>query len=184
MHTQKADYPLTEIRRLLEPGPIVLVGSTWNGRSNVMAMGWHVMLGFSPAHFGCYIWDGNHSYDMLRRSKECTINVPTVDMMDKVVRIGNCSGRKEDKFKKFDLSTSAAQYVDAPLIDDCHASFECRLVDERQIPAYGLFIWEVVKAHVRIEPELPSTMHYLGRGEFMTSGAIVSRRKEFLPGNL
>ena len=184
MHTLKADYPLSEIRRFLEPGPIVLVGSAWKGRRNVMAMGWHMMQGFSPALFACYIWDGNHSYEMLRRSRECTINFPTVNMMDQVVGIGNCSGRSEDKFGKFGLSTSAAEHVGAPLIDDCHANFECRLVDERQIPEYGLFIWEVVKAHVRIEPELPTTMHYLGRGEFMISGTTVSRREEFRPGNL
>ena len=184
MHTPKADYPLSEIRRFLEPGPILLVGSAWKGSRNVMAMGWHMMLGFSPALFACYIWEGNHSYEMLRRSKECTINLPTVSMMDQVVGIGNSSGRSEDKFEKFGLSTSAATHVDAPLIDECHANFECRLVDERQIAEYGLFIWEVVKAHVRIEPDLPRTMHYLGRGEFMTSGAIVSRRDEFRPGNL
>jgi flavin reductase (DIM6/NTAB) family NADH-FMN oxidoreductase RutF len=72
---RKKAFPLTEIRRFLEPGPIVLVSSAWNGASNVMTMGWHMMLGFSPALFGCYIWDENHSYDMLRRSRQCVISV-------------------------------------------------------------------------------------------------------------
>jgi flavin reductase (DIM6/NTAB) family NADH-FMN oxidoreductase RutF len=58
----KKIYPLTEIRRLLEPGPIVLVSSSWKDASNIMTMGWHMMLGFSPALFGCYIWEENHSY--------------------------------------------------------------------------------------------------------------------------
>ena len=68
---RKRDYSLDRIRRFLEPGPIVLVSSAWEGKTNIMTMGWHMMLGFSPALFGCYIWEENHSYQMLRRSKEC-----------------------------------------------------------------------------------------------------------------
>ena len=89
---RKRDYPLDKIRRFLEPGPIVLVSSTWEGKTNIMTMGWHMMLGFSPALFGCYIWEGNHSFEMLRRSKECVINLPTTALVDAVVGIGNCSG--------------------------------------------------------------------------------------------
>ena len=90
---RKRSYPLDEIRRFLEPGPIVLVSSTWRGTSNVMTMGWHMMLGFSPALFGCYVWEENHSYQMLRRSKECVINLPTLDLVDTVVGIGNLRAR-------------------------------------------------------------------------------------------
>jgi hypothetical protein len=42
---RKRSYPLNEIRRFLEPGPIVLVSSAWQGSFNVMTMGWHMMLG-------------------------------------------------------------------------------------------------------------------------------------------
>jgi flavin reductase (DIM6/NTAB) family NADH-FMN oxidoreductase RutF len=52
---EKSDYPLTEIRRHLETGPIVLVTSAWQGETNIMTMGWHLMMQFSPALFGCYI---------------------------------------------------------------------------------------------------------------------------------
>jgi len=55
------------------------VSSAWKGKTNIMTMGWHMMLGFSPALFACYIWDGNHSFEMIRRSKECVINIPTTD---------------------------------------------------------------------------------------------------------
>ena len=48
---RKRSYPLVGIRRFLEPGPIVLVSSAWQGTFNIMTMGWHMMLGFSPALF-------------------------------------------------------------------------------------------------------------------------------------
>lgn len=65
----KRSFPLDQIRRYLEPGPIVLVSSQWKGRSNIMTMGWHMMLGFTPALFGCYIWEQNHSFDMIRQNE-------------------------------------------------------------------------------------------------------------------
>lgn len=182
---EKLDFPLTEIRRYLEPGPIVLVSSRWKDETNIMTMGWHMMLGFSPALFGCYIWEGNHSFELIRRSRECVINLPTVDMVDTVVGIGNCSGADEiDKFDKFGLTAQAARYVDAPLIAQCHANFECRLVDDRQVEEYGLFIWEVVKAHVAPSPKRPETLHYRGNAEFMVSGPHISRRNKFKSQNL
>ena len=95
---EKEDFPLGDIRRYLEPGPIVLVSSAWQGKANIMAMGWHMMLGFSPALFACYIWDGNHSFEALRKSRQSVINLPTPDLVDEVVGIGNCSGDAVDKF--------------------------------------------------------------------------------------
>jgi flavin reductase (DIM6/NTAB) family NADH-FMN oxidoreductase RutF len=181
---QKAEYPLDGIRRYLEPGPIVLVSSAWKGQRNIMTMGWHMMLGFSPALVGCYIWPGNRSYDMLRKSRQCVINLPTTELLDETVGIGNSSGAEGDKFKKFGLTAGQGDFVDAPLINECYANFECRLADGSQIDRHGLFIWEVVKAHVAVFPRLPETMHYLGDGEFMIAGRSVYRRAQFKPQNL
>src|SRR5436190_5206658 len=96
----KKDFPVSKIRRLLEPGPIVLVSSAWKGKTNIMTMGWHMMLDFSPALFACYIWDDNHSFEMIRRSKQCVINLPTTDLVNEAVGIGNYPGDTVDKFKK------------------------------------------------------------------------------------
>ena len=48
--------------------------------------------------------DQNHSFEVIRNSKECVINVPTVDIGAKVVGIGNSSGRDIDKFAEFGLT--------------------------------------------------------------------------------
>lgn len=129
----KQDFPAGEIRRFLEPGPIVLVSSAWQGEKNIMTMGWHMVMEFSPALIGCYIWDANHSFDMVRRSKACVINIPTVDLAPKVVGIGNSSGRDIDKFATFQLTAVAGTKVKAPLIAECYANYECRLVDSSLI---------------------------------------------------
>ena len=44
----KKDFPVSDIRRFLEPGPIVLVTSAWEGKTNIMTLGWHAVMEFSP----------------------------------------------------------------------------------------------------------------------------------------
>jgi flavin reductase (DIM6/NTAB) family NADH-FMN oxidoreductase RutF len=180
----KKNFPVDESRRFLEPGPIVLVSSAWKGKTNIMAMGWHMMMGFSPALFACYIWNANHSFYMIRKSRQCVINLPTTDLVDEVIGIGNCSGAEVDKFEHFGLTARAGTRIGAPLIGECYANFECKLYDGSQISRHGLFIWEIVKAHVAASPKYPETIHYRGNGVFMISGKNVSYRNRFKAQNL
>jgi len=181
---KKTNLPLTKIRRFLEPGPVVMVSSAHRGERDIMTMGWHMMLGFEPALVGCFIWDENHSFSLIRRSKECVINIPTFDMIDTVIGVGNTHGGNVDKFEKFGLTALEASKVDAPLIAECYANYECKLVDGSQINRYSLFIFEVVKAHVAKSPRYPMTVHYRGDGVFMVSGRNVSYRSRFKRVNL
>jgi flavin reductase (DIM6/NTAB) family NADH-FMN oxidoreductase RutF len=180
----KTDFPTWQVRRYLEPGPIVLVSSAHGGETNIMTMGWHTVMEFSPSLVGCVIAGGNHSFEMVRRSRECVINLPTTRLTDEVVGIGNTTGAEIDKFAHFGLSAVPAERVGAPLIAECHASFECRLHDDGLVERYNFFIWEVVKAHVAPTPKHPQTLHYTGDGVFMVSGKIISRRGQFRPGML
>jgi flavin reductase (DIM6/NTAB) family NADH-FMN oxidoreductase RutF len=179
---EKADFPVSNVRRFLEPGPIVLVSSAWQGETNIMTMGWHMIMETGPSLVGCYIWSENHSRELTFKSRECVINVPTADMAKMVVGIGSCSGREIDKFAKFGLTPVRGAKVMAPLISECYANFECRLHDASLVRKYGLFVWEVVKAHVAESPKLPRTLHYRGDGEFMLSGTNTRRyRRLFKP---
>ena len=110
------------------------------------------------------------------------INLPTVDLATKVVKIGNSSGRDIDKFAEFGLTPEPGTHVRAPLIGECFANFECRMIDSSLIRKYSLFVLEVVKAHVATSPKYPKTMHYRGNGEFMISGENTRRyRRLFRP---
>jgi flavin reductase (DIM6/NTAB) family NADH-FMN oxidoreductase RutF len=167
------------MRSLIEPGPIVLVSSHWKGKSNIMTMGWHMVMDYST--IGCFIWDQNHSREMIRKSKECVINVPTHDIIRKVIAIGNSTGADIDKFAEFALTPATAVKVKAPLIKECYANFECRLVDTSLIRKYSLFVFEVVKAHAAVSPRFPRTIHYRGDGRFMVSGKEVDYARYFKP---
>ena len=176
---RKVPFPVDQVRRFLEPGPVVLLCTAWKGQRAIMTLGWHMMLGYDLV--GSYLWDANASHALARRSRECTINLPTADLLDTVVGIGNCSSREIDKFERFGLTATASHAVQAPGIAQCHATFECTLHETRITRNYPLFVWRVVHARVARSPKLPRTVHYRGGGKFMLSGDEVSRRRLFRP---
>ena len=175
----KKDFPVEKIRQLLEPGPVVLVTTRWKGKSNIMTMGWHAVMEFSPSLVGCVIAEGNVSFEMIRKSRECVLNVPTFELADTVVGIGNCDGDSIDKFEKFGLTPAAGSEVKAPLIRECYANLECRISDARLVKKYNFFILEVVKAHVATTPKYPRMLHYRGEGKFVTSGPVINKARKF-----
>ncbi|QJR12917.1 hypothetical protein DSM104443_04011 [Usitatibacter rugosus] len=181
---RKREVDPGDIRRLLEPGPVILVSTAWKGVPNVMTMGWHMMMGDGPVLVGTYIWDQDYTRDIVTKTKECVINIPTVELLETAIRIGNSTGAEIDKFEAFGLTAGKASKVKAPLIRECYASFECKLFDKTLARKRSLFIWKVVKGHVAASPKYPRTFHYRGDGVFMLSGTNVSRRRLFDPGML
>lgn len=177
---RKESLPVHQTRRYLEPGPIVLVSSAWNGQRNIMTLGWHTVMEFSPSLVGCVISSANHSFALVRHSRECVLNVPTTALTDEVVGIGTSSGAEIDKFAHFGLTADDAERVAAPLIRECCAHFECRLYDDRLVDDYHFFIWEVVHAQAAVSPQHPQTLHYTGDGVFRVAGKVVSRRRAVL----
>ena len=170
---RKADFPVSDVRRYLEPGPIVLVSSAHAG--------WHTVMEFSPALVGCIIAASNHSFGVIRKSCQCVINLRTTALTDTVVGIGNTTGAEIDKFAEFGLTAQPAERVRAPLIGECFANLECRLADTRLISRYSLFVFDVMKAHAPKSPRLPHMIHYSGDGIFAVSARTANLRKRFKP---
>ena len=88
----KKSFPLSKVYSLIEPGPVVLVTTSSKGLSNIMTMSWHMMMDFEPPIVGCVISNRNYTFNILKETKECVINIPTVELVEKVVGCGNTSG--------------------------------------------------------------------------------------------
>ncbi|WP_137126440.1 flavin reductase family protein [Roseomonas sp. HF4] len=161
------------VYQLIEPGPVVLLATSRRGRPNVMTMSWHMMVEFTPPRLACVVSDRNHSFAALRATRECVVAVPPAAMARKVVAIGNCSGRDTDKFARFGLSTRPAREVAPPLIEDCFANLECRVVDTRLVNAHGLFVLEVLRAWIDPARRDAKTLHHQGWGRFAVDGRVL-----------
>ena len=166
------ELPATHAYRLLEPGPIVLVSTSLDGKPNVMTMGFHMMIQHAPALIGCIIGPWNHSHEALRATGECVIAIPTVDLAEAVVDIGNCSGRGVDKFARFGLTPQPTGSSTAPLIKQCLANIECRVADDRLVDEYNLFILKAERIWIDADRVERRTLHHLGDGSFTIDGDV------------
>jgi len=169
----KRALPLSKVYRILEPGPVLLLTTSVRGAANVMTMSWHTMMEFEPPLVGCVVSENDFSFEALRRTKQCVLNVPTLELAAAVVGCGNTSGRSLDKFDAFGLTAVAATRVDAPLIGECYVNLECLVVDTRWRNRYNFFVLEVVQAWIDPAVKAPQTLHHRGYGEFMVAGSIV-----------
>jgi flavin reductase (DIM6/NTAB) family NADH-FMN oxidoreductase RutF len=169
----KRSLPLARVYGLLETGPVVLVSVAGKDRADIMTQSWHTMMEFEPPLVGCVISARNHSFEILRKTRECVINIPTFDLAEQVVKCGNTHGNKLDKFTAFGLTPKPASLVKAPLIAECYANLECRLYDSRMVNRYNFFILEVVKAWIDPRVKNPRTLHHRGLGAFMVAGETV-----------
>jgi len=170
----RREFPLAQVYRLLESGPVVLVTTCRAGRANIMPMSWHTMMEFVPPLVGCVISNQNYTFEVLRATGQCVLNVPTVELAKKVVACGNASGQHLDKFKAFDLTPAPGMLVKAPLIAECYASLECKVVDRRLVAKYNFFILEVVKAWIDPRRKRPRTIHHQGEGVFLVPGRTIN----------
>lgn len=171
-------YPLDKVFELIEPGPVVLVSTAHKGRANLMTMSWHLPMEFTPPLIGCVIGPWDHSHVALRATKECVIAIPGVDLAERVVGIGNCTGAEVDKFKAFRLTPVAAAKVKAPLVAECLANLECRLVDTTLAGKYGFLVLKVVRAWTNPGRKERRTFHAHGDGTFSVDGRTLNLKKK------
>jgi flavin reductase (DIM6/NTAB) family NADH-FMN oxidoreductase RutF len=151
----------------------VLVTTSSVGRLNIMTMSFHMMIQFEPPLIGCVIGTWDHSFTALKKNKECVIAIPSVDLATEVVEIGNCSGQRVDKFTAFGLTPLPAEEVKAPLIAECLANLECRVVNTSLVKKYNLFIMQVVKAWTDPNHKERRTIHHNGDGTFVVDGKTI-----------
>jgi len=159
---------------LLESGPVVLVTTNDGKKDNVMTISWTMVMDFTPV-FGITTGPWNYSYAAIRKSRECVIAIPTVDLIDQVVGVGTCSGADTDKFKKFGLTPSRGKHVGAPLIKECLANIECRVVDI--VSRHHIVVMEGVDAYVDGSRKEKRTVHAVGDGTFIVDGRKIDRKK-------
>ena len=158
----------------MESGPVVLV-TTYDGKkNNVMTISWTMVLDFTPT-FAITTGEWNYSFSALRKTRECVISIPTVDMLNKVVGIGTCSGIDTDKFKKFTLTPVKGKEVKAPLIKECLANIECKVVDI--VKKHNIVVLDAVAAYVDNSRKEKRTVHAIGDGTFIVDGRRLNRKK-------
>ena len=165
---------LSKAFTLMEAGPVVLVTTHDGKKANIMTISWTMVMDFTPV-FAITTGGWNHSFAALRKNRECVIAIPTVDLLDKVVGIGTCSGADTDKFAKFGLTPVPARLVRPPLIKECLANIECKVIDI--VKKHNIVVLEGVAAYIDTARKEKRTVHAVGDGTFIVDGRKIDRKQ-------
>ncbi len=165
---------LSKAFTLIESGPVVLVTTNDGKKNNIMTISWTMVMDFTPV-FALVTGEWNFSFAALRKERECVVAIPTVDMLDKVVGIGTCSGQDTDKFAEFGLTAVKGKHVKAPLIKECVANIECKVVDI--VKKHNIVVLEAVAAYIDPLRKEKRRIHAVGDGTFIVDGRKMDRRK-------
>ena len=172
MHMRKMQ--INKAFTLIESGPVVLVTTHDGKRNNIMTISWTMVVDFTPI-FAMTTGPWNYSFAALGKTKECVIAIPTVGMLDKVVGVGTCSGADTDKFEKFMLTPVKGKHVQAPLIKECLANIECKVIDI--VKKHNIVVLEGVAAYLDHSRKETRTVHAVGDGTFIVDGRKLDRKE-------
>ena len=134
---------------MIIPMPAVLVGSyNEDGTPNAMTAAWASACCHTPPCLGVAVRDSRKTFANIRAHRAFTINIASADLAAEVDHLGIVSGHQvKDKLARLGLNTSRASIADAPLIDACPISVECRLLQAVPLGTHTWFVGEVVEVH-------------------------------------
>ena len=145
--------------RPVYPSPAALITSAdAKGNPNILTLGevFNVSV-HTPVILGLAIRKATYSHELISRSREFVINLPTIKILEAVDTCGSISGRNGiNKFEQFHLTPLPADHVKAPLIEECPVNLECKVLSITAVGDHDLFLGEMVAMHVDEDKVTPS----------------------------
>lgn len=131
--------------------PIALVTSKADDKTNIITLAMLHVFSFNPFLVGIGVAPTRYSYELIKKSREFVVNLPTKDMRDVVELCGSCSGRYVNKFERAGLTPRKSEKVAPPQIAECPVALECKVIKEIKFGDHVWFIGEVVAQRVEVK---------------------------------
>jgi flavin reductase (DIM6/NTAB) family NADH-FMN oxidoreductase RutF len=158
--------------RMIAPGAVTLVTSTYHDQPNIMTAGWMTSVSLAPTYVGVAIQPGRLTHEFVTKSEQFALNFPNIDLLSAVHRCGMISGRDEDKFVTTGLTPEEASEIEAPLLSECVGHIECGVIDRITFGDHDLFVGRVLAVSAsdeafkgdawNVETDAGQLLHHLG----------------------
>ena len=171
-----------EVKEALDrkfPEPVVTVISCdRKGTPNIMPVGWSTQVSVHPPMWAIVINKENYTHQLILESRQFVVIFPSKAQKEAIRYCGSHSGKEVNKFDYCGLKKIPAQKVRPPLIKDCVAALECKLVNFVESGDHTIFVGTIVAAHI-------SERHYERLYNFRKKGSDVLKTvSEFEKGKL
>lgn len=138
-----------KITTALAPVPVVMISCEAPGfHPNIITIAWAGTICSDPPMSSVSIRPERYSHEIICRSKEFVVNIPSRELLKATDYCGIVSGREADKFAKMGLTATSGKIVKAPLIMEAPVNIECRVKEIIPLGSHDLFMAEIVYVQV------------------------------------
>jgi len=148
LRVDKVEVREREVLLLHPRNTVIVTCCTPDGRPNAITIAWFTPLSLKPPLVAISVAPRRYSHDLISRTEEFVINVPTMDMLKHVWICGTKSGKEVNKIRECGFTLEPSSKVRPPSIKECVANLECKVVNKLTVGDHTLFIGEVVAARV------------------------------------
>lgn len=133
---------------LVCPLPPTMVSCGDMENSNIITIGWTGILNTIPPKTYISVRPTRHSYNIIKEKGEFVINLTPSKLVKEADYCGIYTGKKVDKFEKCKLTKVKGTQIDAPMIDECPVSIECKVTDIIHLGSHDMFMADIVAVNV------------------------------------
>jgi flavin reductase (DIM6/NTAB) family NADH-FMN oxidoreductase RutF len=181
----RRNFEDADARRLMSGAPVMLVTSSYRGRHNALPIAYAMVLSTVPPLIGIAIHPQRHSYDVIRKTEEFAINIPTRELLHHVQYLGTLSGVDFDKLELTKMPSFRARKLDTILLEGCVGWIECSVQDAIEMGDHFLIVGRVVAVSADddafdgswklAEGDL-KPLHYLGANHYAVLDYVMDAR--------
>ena len=136
--------------RPLHPRPtIVVVSRCPDGKVNLMPASWNTPVSEEPPTIAVAVDRSTYTWTCLEHFPEATINVPSINDVDLVYRLGSVSGREVDKAAELGVELVPSGMVSVPHMARAIAVYEARVYSKVNVGEVTLYVFEVLRTLAR-----------------------------------
>ncbi|NOY81536.1 MAG: flavin reductase family protein [Kiritimatiellaeota bacterium] len=137
------------------PERVVWAVAAHGGRRSICPLGWKMNTSGSPPMMAISVAPARFTHGLIVESGEFVLAWPGEDLAEETLYCGTQSGRDVDKFAVTGLTPLPARTVGAPLVRECIANLECRLVNSMTTGDHTVFAGEIVAVWLSEAPTRP-----------------------------
>lgn len=169
---------------IIYPTPVFLIAAyDESSKANLMTASWCGICNSQPPSVAISLRKATYTHGCIMARKAFTVNVPSEDQLAIADYVGIASGRTVDKFAETGWTPVRSEKVDAPVIQECPLSLECRLLHVFELGLHTHFVGEIVDVLAdekvmdrsglldmkKVKPLIfaPDTQGYYGVGPFL-----------------
>ena len=175
----------TDARRLLTGGPVLLVTCSFRGRHNATPVAYAMPLSMRPPLIGIAVHPSRYTYDVIRRTEQFALNIPSRQLLHHVQYLGTLSGGDFDKLELTKLPHFRARKLDTVLLEGCLGWIECSLDDAVEMGDHFLLVGRVVAVQADdeafnerwlLQDNEAKPLHYLGGNSYSILDYVMEAR--------